>query len=351
MNTPSLWQGRSDSAEAGDTRRLFQIVKTGPADYPAGSAVVLGFACDEGVKRNQGRPGASLGPAAIRTMLAGLPAHELEALWDAGDVQCDAGRLEQAQSQLAEKVAQILATGARLVVLGGGHEVAWGSFQGLSRHLEQAQPGLRKAAAQPGGSQADHGGAARNNTMGGTAQSPDADRTAAAKPLLLIVNLDAHFDLRTSRPGNSGTPFDQILEDCRLRGQPAVYACFGVSRLSNTPALFRRAEQLGAVHVLDIDMQERYLDQRLFELDRLIDQADHIYLTIDLDVLPAAVAPGVSAPAALGVPLCVIEAFAQRVKASGKMRLADIAELNPRIDIDHHTARVAARLVWGLLAP
>ena len=98
-------------------------------------------------------------------------------------------------------------------------------------------------------------------------------------------------------------------------------------------------------------MQERYLDARLADIDRLIADVDHVYLTIDTDVLPSAVAPGVSAPAAYGVPLPVIEACLERVKASGKLRLSDIAEFNPKYDINGHTARVVARLAWTLLQP
>ncbi len=316
--TDNPWQGRDDAAEQGDTRRLFQIVRTQAGGYGAASAVLLGFASDAGVKRNRGRLGARLGPQAIRAMLAGLPAHGLREFWDAGDVVCEGDRLEEAQAELGERVSRILDAGARLVVLGGGHEIAWGSFQGLSRHL------------------AGHAGGAAD---------------AAGKPSILIVNMDAHFDLRTSRPGSSGTPFDQILEACRDQEQPVTYACFGISRLGNTRGLFEHAGQLGAVYVEDSAMQERHLDQRLAELDRLLEKADHVYLTIDLDVLPAAVAPGVSAPAPYGVPVSVVEAFALRVKASGKLRLADIAEMNPGFDIDNHTARVAARLAWTLLAP
>jgi formiminoglutamase len=51
------------------------------------------------------------------------------------------------------------------------------------------------------------------------------------------------------------------------------------------------------------------------------------------------------------VPLAVVEACARRVKASGKLRLADLAEFNPTYDVDQHTARVAARLAWVLLQP
>lgn len=349
--SPGPWHGRDDSAEQGDTRRLFQIAqaypphedpeapRTGVQDNPGAlqEAVLLGFASDAGVRRNQGRPGARGGPQAIRRMLAGLPAHDLSRLWDAGDVACEGDALEQAQADLGRQVCRILDTGARLVVLGGGHEVAWGSFQGLHPHLRShgARTGDKKNRA---GTTDPH---AKNQVLG-------ASDTGSS---LLIVNLDAHFDLRTSRPGNSGTPFDQILARCRETSQAVTYAVFGISRLGNTAALFEHAQQLGVRHVEDVDMQERHLDQRLAELDRLLAQADHVYLTIDLDCLPAAVAPGVSAPAAFGIPLSVVEAFARRIKASGKLRLAELAEMNPEHDIDGHTARVAARLAWTLLMP
>lgn len=308
-----LWKGRDDSAEQGDTRRLFQIVRLNDATSCHDPAV-LGFASDAGVKRNKGRIGAAGGPAAIRAMMAGLPAHQLQSFLDAGTVTCVDDALEEAQQALGDKVASLLPVHSRVVVLGGGHEIAWGSFQGLQRYL-QAQEATRD---EPPGS-------------------------------VLVVNMDAHFDLRTSRPANSGTPFDQIACACEAEGRDLTYACFGVSRLGNTPALFDRADRLHAFYVEDDHMQERFLQERLDELDRLIAAAHHVYFSVDLDVLPAAVAPGVSAPAPLGVPYLMIEAFARRIMQSGKCRLADIAEMNPAYDIDHHTARVAARLAWTLL--
>jgi formiminoglutamase len=165
----------------------------------------------------------------------------------------------------------------------------------------------------------------------------------------MILNFDAHFDLRQSRPASSGTPFDQIACDCAARGIPFDYVCFGVSDLANTAALFERASELGVRYVLDADMQESQLAKRLDELERMIDAVDDIYLTIDLDVLPGAAAPGVSAPAVLGVPLSVVEAMVRRVRASGKLRAADLAELNPAFDQDRRTALAAARLAHRLL--
>ncbi|MDH1522943.1 MULTISPECIES: formimidoylglutamase [Achromobacter] len=306
----SVWKARDDSAEQGDTRRLAHIVEAEAGQGEMGEAVLLGFACDAGVARNQGRVGAAAGPAGIRKYLAGLPAHGLTRLLDAGDVECHGDKLEDAQERLGLRLAELMGRGARPVVLGGGHEIAWGSFQGLARWL-------------------------------------DARGDAGA---VLVLNLDAHFDLRTGRPGSSGTPFDQIAADSEARGRELQYACLGVSRLANTPALYARAAEIGAVWVEDRDMQERHLEARLADVDGLLAKAQHVYLTIDLDVLPAGVMPGVSAPAPYGVPMAVVEEIVLRVKASGKLRLADLAEFNPKFDVDGHGARAAARLAWQLLS-
>ncbi|MFN3612859.1 arginase family protein, partial [Tepidimonas sp.] len=73
-------------------------------------------------------------------------------------------------------------------------------------------------------------------------------------------------------------------------------------------------------------------------------QCDAVYLTVCLDVLPGGQAPGVSAPAALGVPLARVLALMDEVLSAGKLVAADIAELNPGLDRDGLTARVAARV-------
>ncbi|WP_029047959.1 formimidoylglutamase [Cupriavidus sp. amp6] len=305
----TVWRGRRDAGEAGDTRRLFDIVGGAATPRTPGVPVLLGFCCDAGVLRNQGRPGAAGGPREIRRALAGVPAHGIGRLIDGGDIHCDGDALEDAQQRLGQAVAAELAVGAWPLVLGGGHEVAWGTWQGLRTHLDA------------------HGDRGR----------------------VLVVNLDAHFDLRGSRPASSGTPFDQIAIDCQRRSLRFDYACLGVSRLGNTAALFGRASTLGVRYVEDVDLQERHLDARLAALDEWVAEADHVYLTIDLDVLPAAVMPGVSAPAAYGVPLPVVEAIATRLRDSGKLRVADIAEFNPLYDRDGCGARVAARLCYRLL--
>jgi len=196
----------------------------------------------------------------------------------------------------------------RLVVLGGGHEIAYGSFLGLAKHLE--------------------------------------GRLASTN--VLVINFDAHFDLRLAPRPNSGTPFRQIAELCAAQGTAFHYLCLGISELTNTSALFERAKELGVEYWLDEEMRASRLGEIRDMLHRKMKSVDTIYLSIDLDVLPAAVAPGVSAPAARGIALEIIEDLIDDILSSEKLALADIAELNPVLDRDDQTARIAARLAYRL---
>ena len=301
-HSPFVWQGRVDVEESGPSPRWHQHVRPF-ADDSRGGVALVGFAVDEGVRRNGGRPGAAEGPLLLRKALAGLPVLGEPAVWDAGDVACADGQLEAAQDALAQRVARAMAQGCVPLVLGGGHEVAWGTFQGFMHARPQAQR-------------------------------------------VLVVNFDAHFDLRRAAQGNSGTPFRQMQEWCMSHARPFDYRVVGISQFANTQALFDRADALGVRYVLDDALQsEAGLLQAQAALEHDMAQCDAVYLTIDLDVLPGGVAPGVSAPAPLGMPLALVERLVDAVLASRKLVAADIAEFNPAFDRDGLTAKVAARLV------
>ncbi len=90
-------------------------------------------------------------------------------------------------------------------------------------------------------------------------------------------------------------------------------------------------------------------------MHRFVEESSAIYLTFCLDVLPPAVAPGVSAPAGLGIALHRAMQLLRGVLAScghrqagSKLLLADVAELNPAHDVDGRTARTAARIVYEI---
>jgi formiminoglutamase len=314
----STWDGRVDAADGELGHRWHQVVRPLAAADRAGVAL-LGFACDAGVRRNQGRAGAADGPRELRRALGNLAWHggKDARLYDAGDVICDGDALEQAQLEYAERLAGLLQAGHFPIGLGGGHEIAWGSYQGIERAIQ------------------DH---------------PRLER-------LGIINFDAHLDLR--RPevadcGTSGTPFLQIADRRSAANREFRYLCVGASEASNTAALLSRAASLGAEVVFDVHAAERDADVRI---RRFIEDSSAVYLTFCLDVLPPAVAPGVSAPSGLGIALHrsiqmlreVLAACGHGTPAS-KLLLADIAELNPAQDVAGRTARTAARIAYEIAA-
>lgn len=305
---PDLWRGRVDREDGAAGLRWHQRVQPFGQD-PAGTCL-LGLASDRGVALNQGRVGAAEGPTALRRALANLAAHGERALYDAGDVRANVD-LAAAQSAYAEAAADILAQGHFLIGLGGGHEIGWASFQAARQFVAQSDPDKRVG----------------------------------------ILNFDAHFDLRQPAPhASSGTPFFQAAGWCREHGLPFDYTCIGISEAANTQALFATATELGVGFLQDRDCSLPAAEELI---NQLVERVDALYVTICLDVLPAAIAPGVSAPAALGIsPAFVIDclhATARICSNSGcRWLLADIAELNPSHDPDGRTARTAARLVWEI---
>lgn len=300
----AAWQGRVDAVEGDQALRWHQVVRPVTPEATGGMAI-LGFASDAGVRRNQGRAGAAEGPLELRKQLSNLPARPGMQLFEAGTIRVEGNDLEDGQRTFTEHVASLLEQGLVPLGLGGGHEIALGSFLGLAKHLAGMD--------QP--------------------------------PRIGILNLDAHFDLRAAEQGTSGTPFRQIAQACEVRGWPFHYAVLGISAFANTEALFQAARALGVTWRLDEAMGFGDLADTQQFLTNFLAKVDHLFLTICLDVLPAADAPGVSAPSARGVELEVLEKVLDLACQSGKVRLVDVAELNPSLDEDHRTARVAARLV------
>lgn len=305
----SAWEGRDDGPGP-EHARWHSVIQ--PAESPENGIAVLGFASDEGVRRNGGRQGAAAGPAALRTALGSLAIHDDAPRYDAGTVTTQGDDLEGAQSELSDRVEKLIAAGNLAVVLGGGHETAWATHRGAFR--------------------------------------------ATGGPLK-IVNLDAHFDLRAEDRATSGTPFLQISEFLAAENSDSDalhhgfdYSVFGISEPNNTRVLFDTAERLGVETVLDTTLAELTPKEAGDLTAKAVANSNKpVHLTIDLDGLAASVAPGVSAPAGFGVSFDRYRAMATAVAATGKLKLVDVVELNPDFDVDNRTAKAAARLIHDVV--
>jgi formiminoglutamase len=270
----------------------------------------VGFCCDEGVRRNKGREGAEEGAVMLRKACASFPVHISEGvrMIDVGDVICQQRKLEETQESLGNIVCNLLENQYFVIVLGGGHEVAYAHYLGVKKFLEKQ---LKK-------------------TWG-------------------FFNIDAHFDLRQieeSVGASSGTPFWQIAQDRQALSLPFEYCCLGIQQWSNTKRLFDTAQKLGVKYIEADDLFEDI--QRTNNLiDNFASQNQYLSLTIDMDVFASAFAPGVSAPAFNGIiPDIRFRNLLRQILSFPQLISMDIAELNPRFDQDNRTAKLAASFIY-----
>jgi formiminoglutamase len=317
-----LWLGRVDDPDDIDSYRWHQLielidlsaVRNEPVSGDTLGICFLGFCCDEGVERNLGRRGAAKGPLSIRKEMANLPRSfdRKTRIFDAGDIYCPKGDMETAQKELAFLVERMLSLNLFPVVLGGGHELAFGHYSGIIHSLSKS--------------------------------------TGIPYPNTGIISLDAHFDLRPyNKGGNSGTMFLQIADECKEKGMGFSYFCLGIQRYGNTTSLFKKADELKVEYIMARDIDDTSMPGIMKRLDTFIDKRDHIYLTLCSDVFSAAFAPGVSAAQPFGLHPEIVLKMIKHILRSGKVVSFDIAEISPRFDEDNRTAKLAAIIIFALV--
>ncbi|PKQ45938.1 formimidoylglutamase [Confluentibacter flavum] len=305
-----FWSGRSSNPDLGALYWCQKIDFIHVNDLNEDTKIdiaLLGYVCDEGVKRNQGRIGASQGPKALRERLGKLAVHHNKHIADIGDVICVEHDMESCQIALSKAVSKLITQKIFPIVIGGGHDMAYGHFMGIWDAVK-----------------------------------------STAKKRIGIINFDAHFDLRpVETTPNSGTPFNQIISELKKTNQSVDYFAIGIQQQSNTKQLFSIAASKQANYVFnyDCDTSVENLKTLKNRLIPFIKKNDYLYITIDLDAFSSAYAPGVSAPSPMGFTPFFLFKLLPFLFQTNKVITCDIAELNPTLDIDNSTANLAAILV------
>ena len=247
--------------------------------------------------------GPRLAPPLIRTALVSPSANMFaetgmdlgaEALWrDAGDLPLSGLTGQDAHDAIHDGVAAILARGQAVISLGGDHSVSW--------------PAVRAHAAQ--------------------------------YPGLTILHLDAHPDLYDSmedNPFSHASPFARIMES----GCVARLVQVGIRTLND--------HQRAQVARFGVECHEMRHNIDMANIRASLGIDGPVYLSIDLDVLDPAFAPGVShhEPGGMSVRdvLHIIQNF------GGQLIGGDLVELNPDRDLNGVTAMVAAKILREMMA-
>jgi arginase len=287
---------------------------------------IIGMPMDLG----QMRRGVDMGPSAIR--YAGIN-ERLKPLFDQihdmGDIPI--GRPEvvidkesnlrnldlvaEKSTLLAEKVDEVIQSGAFPLVLGGDHSIAIGTLAGVSKHYQN----------------------------------------------LGVIWYDAHGDLNTADTSPSGN----------IHGMPLA-ASLGIGHRSLTEiagyAPKIKPENVVIIGARSLDEGEKILIKEkgikvytMHEIDRLgmakvmeetitylKERTDGVHLSLDLDGLDPNDAPGVGTPVMGGISYRESHLAMEMLEEAQIVTSAEFVEVNPILDEKNKTARVAVELMGSL---
>lgn len=228
---------------------------------------------------------------------------------DIGDIPVVMTNMEETFRRLSETVRTLVSKGIIPIMIGGDHSIAFPDMCGI---MDAMAPGQR----------------------------------------LGVIHFDAHHDLREAHLGaeSSGVPFRKALERAgtSVFGENVVQ--IGMAEFTNSPQLDDYAKEKGITVISALEVQDRgigpVVEQALEIAGR---NTDGLFLSVDIDVLNLAYAPGTAAPNPFGLTAMEMQKALRMIGASGKIKGADLVEIAPPYDPQNLTGSVGASLILSLL--
>lgn len=281
-------------------------------DVSSAAVAILGVPFDAGVSY---RPGARFGPSGIRAGSKLLrPYHpyldvepwNVHQVVDAGDVACNPFDIDTAITDVQSAARHALARADRLVTIGGDHTIAL--------------PLLRAMHEKHGP--------------------------------VSIIHFDAHldtWDTYFTAPYTHGTPFRRASEEGILKLDSSAHV--GIRGPVYSPSDLTDDKQLGFAAVTSVDIARRGVDEAIDRVRERVGSGP-VYVSIDIDVLDPAHAPGTGTPEIGGLTTRELQLILRGLDGLDIVG-ADVVEVAPAYDHAELTTIAAANVVYeflGLLA-
>ena len=177
---------------------------------------------------------------------------------------------------------------------------------------------------------------------------PAAHALGAPLTEIGLITFDAHFDMRDTDHGPmNGNPVRCLLED----GLPGANICqIGLAPFANTRKMYDDAVDAG-IEIWDI---EQVLAEGIeTAIDGALEQLSHveaIMVDFDIDVIDRAQLPGAPGARPGGLPATDFFRAARRLGEESRVRLVDLTEFDPSLDLSDISALTAGRWVCEILA-
>ncbi|MDZ4278897.1 MAG: agmatinase [Dehalococcoidia bacterium] len=264
------------------------------------------------------RPGARFGPRAIRAASnlrrgihhLGLGVQPMKVLrvFDYGDADVVPGDIERTNEAIRRKVREVADAGAIPIVLGGDHSITYPSAGAVADALGHGRIG--------------------------------------------IVHFDAHADTAEDSWGvllSHGTPMRRLIESGAVPGRAFVQV--GLRGYWPPPQVFDWMREQGMRWHTIHDIQSRGFDAVLSEaIGQALEGPERIYLSVDIDVLDPAHAPGTGTPEPGGLTARELLRAVREVALRTELAGVDVVEVSPPYDPAGITAEAAHRVVLEVLS-
>ncbi len=278
-------------------------------DVPYCDVAILGIPFDSGTSY---RPGARFGPQAIRQASRHLrtnfhPAYDTEPfktiqVADAGDVGCNPFNIDEAIAQIELAANELFNQAGAIVSLGGDHTIALPLLRAVNKQVGQ----------------------------------------------VALVHFDAHLDTWDTyfgAPYTHGTPFRRAAEENLFIDSASIHV--GIRGPLYSPEDLARDEELGFKVIHCDEMETHGVDHVVKRIrDRV---GDHpLYLSIDIDVLDPAHAPGTGTPEIAGLTSRELVNIIRGLQGLNLVS-ADMVEVAPAYDHAEITSLAAATIVFEMI--
>jgi formiminoglutamase len=254
--------------------------------------------------------GAHLTPQTIRGMMHSFSTYSIEEetdMWDQtitdfGDIAMHVTDLFESQTRIYSALKDIQAQhkDALVITLGGDHSVSAGAIKAFQETRGRAG----------------------------------------------IIQFDAHFDLRNTEDGgpSNGTPFRQLIEKDVISGDQLVQ--LGIRDFSNGKLYHDYAKDQGVtVYTMGDIRRDGLLPLLQKSVEQLKQTTDNLYVSLDMDVLDQAYAPGCPAIGPGGLDSQSLIEGIQWLAGQEEIKGMDIVEIDPTLDFRNMTSRLAAYII------
>lgn len=278
-------------------------------DVPYCDVAILGVPFDSGTSY---RPGARFGPQAIRQASRHLrtnfhPAYDTEPfktiqVADAGDVACNPYNIDEAIAQIEAAADALYQKAPVIVSLGGDHTIA--------------VPLLRSV----------------NKVVGQVA----------------LVHFDAHLDTWDTyfgAPYTHGTPFRRAAEEGLFNDDTSMHV--GIRGPLYSPDDLANDKELG-FRIVHCDELESHGVEHVVKRIRKRVGDQPLYLSIDIDVLDPAHAPGTGTPEIAGITSRELVGIIRGLQGLNLVA-ADVVEVAPAYDHAEITSLAAATIAFEMV--